>query len=130
MTVSGVSGTFVAVAAGENHSLALTDDGKVWAWGYNDFGQLGRGTANFDGDPPEVVDGLPTIAAIAAGLFHSMALGIDGRVWVWDRNNAGQLGSGFIGVDSSVPRVVPGLTGMTAIGAGSSHSLGPPPTAP
>ncbi len=30
-----------AVAGGTGHSLALTDDGVVWAWGYNNYGQLG-----------------------------------------------------------------------------------------
>ncbi|MGQ0744398.1 MAG: RCC1 domain-containing protein [Acidimicrobiales bacterium] len=124
--VVGVSGSFVAVAGGDSHSLALTNDGKVWAWGHNNFGQLGRSTANFDGDPPEQVAGLPPIAAIAAGLFHSMALGTDGRVWTWGRNNAGQLGYNPPGVGSSVPRAVASLSAINAIGAGSSHSLAVP----
>ena len=34
------SKNFVAIAAGEYHSLALSDDGTLWTWGYNSYGQL------------------------------------------------------------------------------------------
>jgi len=34
-----------ATAQGATHSLALTTDGKIWAWGENDSGQLGNGNA-------------------------------------------------------------------------------------
>lgn len=44
--LSGLSGV-VAIAAGSTHSLALTADGRVWAWGYNRDGQLGNGDWDF-----------------------------------------------------------------------------------
>ncbi|MCI4397454.1 MAG: hypothetical protein JHC34_01310, partial [Acidobacteria bacterium] len=42
--VSGLMGAVTAIAAGEAHSLALQSDGTVWAWGANNYGQLGEGT--------------------------------------------------------------------------------------
>src|SRR5687767_3021175 len=39
-------GKVVAVAAGEAHSLALGEDGALWAWGNNFWGQLGTGATN------------------------------------------------------------------------------------
>src|SRR5579884_354078 len=61
----------IAIAAGHSHSLALQDDGTVWAWGYDAYGELGDGT---QGDPscfcrttPVQVVGLSQVVAIAAG---------------------------------------------------------------
>jgi alpha-tubulin suppressor-like RCC1 family protein len=45
-----------AIAAGANHSLALKNDGTVWAWGYNDYGQLGDGVWWYQSDPTQVVE--------------------------------------------------------------------------
>ena len=36
------------IAAGDNHTLALQKDGSLWVWGYNDFGQLGLGSADYE----------------------------------------------------------------------------------
>jgi len=48
-----------AIAGGDNHSLAVKDDGTVWTWGLNKNGQLGDGTTA-DRDNPVSVLGLPT----------------------------------------------------------------------
>ncbi|MYR01852.1 hypothetical protein GTX23_25550, partial [Streptomyces sp. SID6139] len=60
--------TVTAVAAGLSHSLALTSDGRVLAWGYNAFGQLGDGTTTERLTPVEA--DLPigtTVTALSAG---------------------------------------------------------------
>ncbi|MDZ7814560.1 MAG: hypothetical protein U5N86_00740 [Planctomycetota bacterium] len=36
-------GNVVAISAGDEHSLALCEDGSLWAWGSNEFGQIGNG---------------------------------------------------------------------------------------
>jgi alpha-tubulin suppressor-like RCC1 family protein len=71
--VSGLTGV-TAIAAGGNHSLAPKGDGSVWAWGYDQHGQLGNGTAT-DSSTPVQVSGLTGVTAIAAGEEHSLALG-------------------------------------------------------
>ena len=72
--VSFPGGTIIAaVACGRDHSLALKNDGTVWAWGYNYFGQLGNGTLA-DSTLPVQVSGLTGVTAIAGGLNHSLAL--------------------------------------------------------
>ncbi len=73
----------VAVAAGEDHALALDVDGVVFAWGDNTFGQLGDGTTKSRARRKEVVTGLPGITAIAATDFGSLALDAAGQVWTW-----------------------------------------------
>jgi probable HAF family extracellular repeat protein len=70
--VAGLSGV-VAIAGGGAHSLALTADGTVWAWGGNSSGQLGDGTENQRSTPMPVTN-LSGVAAIAAGNAHSLAI--------------------------------------------------------
>lgn len=98
------------VAAGTAHSLALTKDGKIYAWGSNSYGQLGITDAT-SGKPTgasksavavELIyanDGseLPKFVSIAAGDYFSVALAEDGSVWSWGRNVNGQLGHGDFG---------------------------------
>src|SRR3569623_1181523 len=83
----------IAIAAGANHSLAITADGSVWSWGGNSSGQVGDGT-NVNRAAPVRVEVLGGCVAIAAGKLHSMALAADGTVWNWGCNYSGQLGNG------------------------------------
>lgn len=102
-----------AVAAGGEHSLALTSDGRVYAWGSNDHGQLGRnGTAGSgarDGlATPSPISALSGIVAVAAGDAHSLAVDGEGCVWAWGANAHGQLGDGTT-EDRGEPAPVRGL---------------------
>ena len=78
---------------GQEHNLALRNDGSVWAWGANVYGQLGDGTS-LTRNIPVRVSGIANAVAIAAGGEHSIALRSDGTVAGWGRNDLGQLGDG------------------------------------
>ena len=82
-----------AVAAGEQHSLCLKQDGSVWATGSNSHGQLGDGSTTDRVTFGKVVDG--GVQAVAAGNRRSMILKRDGTLWGTGRNNFGQLGDGL-----------------------------------
>jgi len=124
--------TAVAVAAGGNHSLALMNNGRVYAWGDNTFGQLGDDTTTNRSTPVQVKGmnyfELDYVTAIAAGSGSSYALSGNGYVWAWGHNNAGQLGDGTT-TNRSTPVWVRGVGGagelayVTAIAAGSDHAL-------
>jgi len=126
--VTGLSDV-AAIAAGNAHTVALKSDGSVWAWGSNSFGQLGddaRTEWNEGISSPVQVAGLSDVTAIAAGFAHTVALKSDGSVWAWGRNGVGQLGDGSTtGADegTSSPVQVAGLSDVTAIAAGSSHTV-------
>jgi RHS repeat-associated protein len=113
-----------AVAVGAYHSLALTRDGRVWAWGSNTLGQLGLGHKN-DAASPVLVSGLSNIIAIAGGSYHSLALAANGTVYAWGFNGNGQLGTGT-DASTNLPTEVAGLgagSGVVSISAGGFHSL-------
>jgi alpha-tubulin suppressor-like RCC1 family protein len=120
VAVPGLS-TVTAVAAGEEHSLALLANGTVLAWGDNREGQLGTGTTKTSAVPVPV-PGLSGVTAIAAGSLFSLALLNNGTVMAWGDNREGQLGDGTLR-NSTVPVPVQGLSGATAIAAGALHSL-------
>ncbi|HEX2951098.1 MAG TPA: prepilin-type N-terminal cleavage/methylation domain-containing protein [Armatimonadota bacterium] len=111
----------IAVSARNYHTLALCNDGSVWGWGYNSYGQLGDSTSTRR--TPVQVPYLSGIVAIAAGLYHNLALCVDGTVWAAGRNTVGQLGNGSTAASQKYFAPVSGLSGVIAIAAGDSFSL-------
>lgn len=93
VSVSGLSSSIAGVAGGAYHSLAFTQSGSVYVWGYNAYGQLGDGTT-VDHRTPELVAGVSNIIAVAAGVYSSYALAADGTLWDWGYNAHGELGLG------------------------------------
>ena len=103
------SGTTVKLmAAGAQHSLVITDDGRAYAFGLDDAAQLGNivaaSAANAScrvspcqPEPTELAPGwiaAGSVTALAAGRYHSLALLSDGAVCAWGSNARGQLGDG------------------------------------
>ena len=116
----------VAVAAGSNHSLALLSNGTVMAWGDNVNGEMGNGVPGGSSLVPVAVPGLSNVIAIQAGFRYSLALLSDGTVMAWGLDLNAQLGT-RIGPEGcgciATPTPVPGVTGVTAISAGSNFGM-------
>ncbi len=121
----------IAIAAGENHSLAVDGNGEVWAWGKNNSGQLGDSSIT-DRSAPVKVKQLNNVIQVAAGANHSLALKNDGTVWAWGDGRHLQLGDGNVLAPSLTPIRVPEglpttpqafLSDVKAIAAGGDHSL-------
>ncbi len=115
-----------AVSLGAQHSLALTASGKVFAWGFGGYGQLG---------PQKVIDQSPValdcrveatmgpapVRAIASGYHHALCLLEDGTVGAWGSHMYGQLGRASANFNRPEKVDLPGPA--RCIGAGLSHSL-------
>jgi len=143
----------VALAAGEDYTVAVRSDGTVWAWGSNAFSDLGQ-RASFQPEmchspfapvpipcsttPVQVagpggvghLTGITAVAANGSPLgLHVLALSRDGTVWAWGVDDMGQLGNGVSEIQSRVPVHVRGpggqgnLTGVVALAAGGKFSL-------
>ena len=141
ITISGSGqalGNIVAISAGYFVSLALDAHGNVWAWGSNDQGELGQNnnlpyTGAVKVLAPNSAGYLSNIKMIAAGGIHGLAMDSSSNVWSWGYSQNGQLGDGANHPrvnNSPLPAAVVQtsgtgqLTGVSAIAAGYSHSLG------
>jgi alpha-tubulin suppressor-like RCC1 family protein len=120
------------IAVGGYSAFVLLNDGTVWSWGYNVYGELGQGTASGSvndlvGVPtPGQITGLPGPAsAIAAGTHHACAL-VAGNAWCWGEDGEGEVGDGIFRTsppwDVDAPVKVGGLGKVTALAAGSEHT--------
>jgi len=94
----GALGAVDRIAAGDSHTCAISDDGNVWCWGDNGFGQLGNsGFPGLDSPVPVRTSGFGagrTATQVVAGSNHTCVLANDGSVWCWGEGGWGQLGSG------------------------------------
>jgi alpha-tubulin suppressor-like RCC1 family protein len=120
--VAGFGGA-TAVAGGYGYSLALKTDGTAWGWGNDGYGELGNGKPQLYGGVKQPVQATVSgVVAITAGASHSLWLRSDGTVCAAGSNYYGQIGDGTFN-DAPAPVQVANLTGLSAIGAGHSHSL-------
>ena len=71
--------------------MAVKTDGSLWAWGGNNYGQLGDGTNIDHKIPVKIMD---DVAAISSGGNHSTAIKTDGSLWSWGRNFGGEFKDG------------------------------------
>ena len=106
--------TYMQISAGGYYSLALGSDGYAYAWGINEYGQLGNNTSNRTSDanpvparvrdpanPTDTSKGLKA-TQVGGGFYHSLALGSDGNAYAWGSNLRGELGNNTT-KESSVP---------------------------
>jgi len=73
------------------HAIAVRSNGILWAWGMNDYGQLGDGTTVRRNSPVQVGGGY---TSAVAGRIQSFAFKTDGSLWAWGYNGDGRLGDG------------------------------------
>ena len=115
----------VAIAAGDEHSMVLTDEGEVLSFGNGQYGRLGHGNVAIQREPKmvEALRGI-RVVAIAAGYWHSLVLTDGGAVLSFGHGASGKIGNGDW-TNNLEPKVIEALRGVpvVAITAGFSHSM-------
>jgi alpha-tubulin suppressor-like RCC1 family protein len=132
---------WTAIAGAGWHTVALKSGGTLWAWGFNNDGQLGddcipspdpNADCTNSSTPVQESTGATDWVAVAVGRLHNAALKSGGTLWVWGSNTWGQLGDGCIPwpspdydcIDSSTPvQESTGATDWVAIAAGDRHTV-------
>ncbi|MCX8687974.1 InlB B-repeat-containing protein [Bifidobacterium sp. B4142] len=123
---------FSQISSGEYHSVAIGSDGNLYAWGDNQYGQLGDGTNTnrstpvMVGKPGDAPDGF-IWKQVSSSFRHSAAIGSDGQLYAWGRNYYGQLGDGTTTnrtrpVKIGKPQGAPDGFTWKQISMGSDHS--------
>ncbi|XP_059931342.1 RCC1 and BTB domain-containing protein 2 isoform X1 [Gadus macrocephalus] len=114
------------VACGSHHTIALTTDGEVFAWGYNNSGQVGSGSTANQPTPRRVSSCLQNkvVVNIGCGQLCSMAVLDNGEIYGWGYNCNGQLGLGNNG-NQQTPCRIAALQGASIIqvACGYAHTL-------
>ena len=107
VAVSGLSDV-AAIAAGASHACAVTSAHQALCWGWNLYGQLGKGD-KADASTPVAVD-RPNVgfAAVSAGWYHTCAVSVGADGWCWGDNELGQVGDG-----TNKGRITPSLVSGT-----------------
>ena len=112
VSTGGVAGLF---------SHAVKTDGTLWAWGYNNIGQLGLNDIVHRSSPVQV-GALTNWDKVSGGANHAAAIKTDGTLWAWGLNSSGQLGLTNV-VNRSSPVQVGVLTNWKSVFSGGTHNL-------
>ena len=113
--------TIVKVSVGNQHSLYLTNDGKLYGMGANNYGQLGVSGTD-DRLTPVLIDS--GVADMSAGSFFTLYVKGDGTLWATGNNANGQLGLGDTNIRTAPVQVpVPGGATVATVSAGQWHTF-------
>jgi alpha-tubulin suppressor-like RCC1 family protein len=123
--------TITRVSLGFSHSSAITSEGRLFTWGFNNYGQLGDGTTTYKLNPTDIMGRFSlgsdeTIVSISLGHSHSIAITSEGRLFTWGWNQYGQVGDGTT-TDRYTPTEITSqfisYTGETITGVSLAGSL-------
>ena len=119
----GTDTDWSAVSAGSaDHTAALKSDDTLWAWGHNEYGQLGIGVFP-NKNAPARIGTVTNWAEISAGGSHTAGLKGDGTAWSWGANYSGELGLGT-NVTETEPQQIGAESDWSGISVGNQHTLG------
>ncbi len=90
----GTATNWRSVYGGYLHATAIKNDGTLWAWGDNNYGQAGLGSSISYTESPVQVGSATNWFSIGGGFNHSLAIKNNGTLWSWGSDSFGQLGDG------------------------------------
>ena len=116
----GSASDWASITCGYYHVLATKQNGTLWSWGYNLYGQIGNGSTTNQTTPVQI-GAAATWRSVSAGYAHSLATRNDGTLWAWGHNGFGQLGDGTT-TQRTTPVQVGTGTNWQSVAGGTYHS--------
>jgi alpha-tubulin suppressor-like RCC1 family protein len=110
------------VACGYNNTAAVKQDGTLWCWGYNVYGQLGDGTITHRSSPVQTVAYGKNWKQVSCGDRTTVAIKTDGTLWCWGYNYQGQLGNNTVGSTLSPVQTIMYGTNWKQVSCGGSNT--------
>ncbi len=108
---------FTQVDSYQATTLALDDSGNIWAWGDNQYGQLGIGNTTNKTVPVQVTSSSTKYKYVTAGTT-SAAIDTNGNIWAWGYNLYSQVGNTKTAPSSNSYRI-PDVKSPTQITTGT-----------
>ena len=115
---------FITVESSYDHTMGLKDNGQVWAWGYNQYGELGNGAYSAGSSSPVQVVGNHSFIQIFTGYQCSIGVKEDYMAWTWGRGSYGQLGTNSATTSVNSPVQVVGNHSFERVMGGSECFFG------
>ena len=122
LTRIGTAANWKHADAGLFYSLAINDNGELYAWGYNYDGQLGIGSSDSYTVSPQKVGTASNWTHVAAGVEHALGVNSLGELYVWGKNDHGQLGNGG-NTSLRVPTRIATSVSWKYVSAGNTFSM-------
>ncbi|XP_076467037.1 X-linked retinitis pigmentosa GTPase regulator-like isoform X3 [Babylonia areolata] len=112
------------LAAGCDHSMALTDDGRVFVWGGSSEGQLGLGEDESEVPVPKELDVGQPVTCIACGYYHSALVTENGDLYTFGESEGGKLGLGDDTDECKTPQHVMAISDkVKSVSCGGAHTV-------
>ena len=92
-----------SVSCGGRNTAAVKDDGTMWVWGNNGYGQVGDNTITSRSSPVQTISRGNNWRSVSAGAQHILAFKNDGSLWGWGNSGYGQMNPGDITMGYSSP---------------------------
>ncbi len=105
-----------SVSLGCYYSAAVTSNGDLYCWGWNDYGRVGKGTTNKQTTPVKV---LSNVASVSIWDEHSAAVTTNGDLYCWGHNQYGQVGNGTTKTQTTPVKV---LSNVASVSVSNTHS--------
>jgi alpha-tubulin suppressor-like RCC1 family protein len=121
----GTANNWASVSAGDQHTVALTTNGELWAWGRNSEGQLGSGAITPWDHPnpvPMRVGMASNWAYVSAGSAHTVAVTTNGELWAWGQKRIDAFGQIIVNYGNA-PRRIGTATNWSSVSAGGEYTV-------
>ncbi len=123
VSLLGNKKTFCQISAGQYHTTFTQNNGQVWCWGDNTYGQIGDNTITSRRTPVSILGNKKTFCKVDGGFFYSIGIQHNGQIWTWGYNHRGQLGDNSVTNQCTPVSILGNKKTFCQISTGYDHAI-------